>query len=306
MYDEDGNYKVTDMLEVYGVLSVDPALAQLASSSDEGQGDVSTFGSMELQEEVAAHSPPPSLVPRIHVVHAVRLQHSHPLITDPPTSAGEQAVVQSILSDALRIRENFIGCLSHILMGDAMAAEYLFLHLLSGVYARKDMVALGKFSLNLSGCPDSVLTQKIYELINAVTPKSYKLSLTLENLNSFQFCPKKDYSANCLKSGILQLTDSTCLVVDEIALAAGHLETSGVQNLTALGSVIRWQKVEYDFSFHNADFPCNIIVLVFSEGKSMLPCLCGSRLFLMKLLYQRKCCRTFGFIWVSLDVWTMN
>eukprot|EP00118_Oscarella_pearsei_P020442 m.221322 g.221322 ORF g.221322 m.221322 type:complete len:238 (+) comp39959_c0_seq16:708-1421(+) len=171
MYDEDGNYKVTDMLEVYGVLSVDPALAQLASSSDEGQGDVSTFGSMELQEEVAAHSPPPSLVPRIHVVHAVRLQHSHPLITDPPTSAGEQAVVQSILSDALRIRENFIGCLSHILMGDAMAAEYLFLHLLSGVYARKDMVALGKFSLNLSGCPDSVLTQKIYELINAVTPK---------------------------------------------------------------------------------------------------------------------------------------
>eukprot|EP00118_Oscarella_pearsei_P020448 m.221453 g.221453 ORF g.221453 m.221453 type:complete len:87 (+) comp39959_c0_seq63:708-968(+) len=37
MYDEDGNYKVTDMLEVYGVLSVDPAPAQLASSSDLGR-----------------------------------------------------------------------------------------------------------------------------------------------------------------------------------------------------------------------------------------------------------------------------
>ena len=45
---------------------------------------------------------------------------------------------------------------------------------------------------------------------------------------------------------------------------------TGLQNLTALGNVVRWQKVEYDFEFHKQDFECNIPVLVLSEGKSLL------------------------------------
>ena len=46
---------------------------------------------------------------------------------------------------------------------------------------------------------------------------------------------------------------------------------SGVKNVTALGNLIRWQKVEYDFNFHKQDFPCNVSALILSEGKSMLP-----------------------------------
>ena len=45
---------------------------------------------------------------------------------------------------------------------------------------------------------------------------------------------------------------------------------AGVQNITALGTLITWQKVEYDFDFHRQDFPCNIPALVLSEGKSIL------------------------------------
>jgi len=45
---------------------------------------------------------------------------------------------------------------------------------------------------------------------------------------------------------------------------------AGVQNITALGNLITWQKVEYDFDFHKQDFPCNILALVLSEGKSIL------------------------------------
>ena len=44
----------------------------------------------------------------------------------------------------------------------------------------------------------------------------------------------------------------------------------GVRNLAALGTVINWQKVEYDFNFHKQDFPCNLNVLVCSEGKSLV------------------------------------
>ncbi len=40
--------------------------------------------------------------------------------------------------------------------------------------------------------------------------------------------------------------------------------------MTALGNVINWQKLDYDFSFHKQEFQTNIAVLVLSEGKSIL------------------------------------
>lgn len=46
---------------------------------------------------------------------------------------------------------------------------------------------------------------------------------------------------------------------------------SGVKNMTALGNLISWQKVEYDFRFHKQDFLSNVCVLILSEAKSILP-----------------------------------
>ena len=46
---------------------------------------------------------------------------------------------------------------------------------------------------------------------------------------------------------------------------------TGVRNITALGNLISWQKVDYDFNYHQMEFPCNINVLVASEGRSLLP-----------------------------------
>lgn len=45
----------------------------------------------------------------------------------------------------------------------------------------------------------------------------------------------------------------------------------GVRNITALGNLISWQKVDYDFNYHQMEFPCNINVLIMSEGRSLLP-----------------------------------
>jgi len=49
------------------------------------------------------------------------------------------------------------------------------------------------------------------------------------------------------------------------------LSFAGVQNITALGNAITWQKVDYDFDFHQMEFPCNLNIVVTSEGKSLLP-----------------------------------
>ncbi|KAI0229697.1 Mini-chromosome maintenance complex-binding protein [Lamellibrachia satsuma] len=145
-------------------------------------------------------------------------------------------------------------------------------------YSRQDVVAVGKFSLNLMGFPcPSNFPQRLYSLLESLVTKSFYLPMTLENMNKLRFSPKKDYNANRLSSGLLQLSENTHLVLDETALQPGQLDSNGVQNITALGNLITWQKVEYDFDFHKQDFPCNILALVLSEGKSILKCDCQVR-----------------------------
>lgn len=133
--------------------------------------------------------------------------------------------------------------------------------------------------------------------------------MSLQNMNQMRLIPKKDYVANRLVSGALQLARNTLLFLDETQLEQGQLDTTGeasrncrtvngtfdaactyrrhdpdqvasssvrfchvgVRNVTALGNVISWQKVDYDFNYHQMEFPCNINVLITSEGRSLLP-----------------------------------
>lgn len=51
--------------------------------------------------------------------------------------------------------------------------------------------------------------------------------MTIENMNHLKLVPHKDYTANRLVSGLLQLPSSTSLVVDETLLEQGQLDTPG-------------------------------------------------------------------------------
>ena len=46
-------------------------------------------------------------------------------------------------------------------------------------------------------------------------------------MNTSKFQPQKDYQTNQLKSGLLQLSDRTQLVIDETALQPGQLNADG-------------------------------------------------------------------------------
>ena len=46
-------------------------------------------------------------------------------------------------------------------------------------------------------------------------------------MNKLRFIPAKDYDANRLTSGILQLPDRVHLVLDEMALQPGQLDVNG-------------------------------------------------------------------------------
>uniref|UniRef100_A0ABM0LV56 Mini-chromosome maintenance complex-binding protein n=1 Tax=Saccoglossus kowalevskii TaxID=10224 RepID=A0ABM0LV56_SACKO len=274
IYDGFDNFRVNDVVEFIGVLSIDPALATDTHqpSSDITSSFVDPSEAMEGVEERHAHSPPPSLVPRLHAIIVNKLQHNNPLLPQNIQTEEAHTVIQNTLSEAVSIRQDLITMFQQVLYGDSLAAEYLLLHLVSSVYARRDVLALGKFSMNLTGCPvGTCFTEELYQLVEELFTKVHYLPMTLTNMNTLKFIPKKDYSANRLLSGMLQLSERTHLIVDETALQPGQLDSNGVHNVTALGNVLSWQKIDYDFNFHRAEFPTNLVVLVLSEGKSLLP-----------------------------------
>ncbi|NWH65009.1 MCMBP protein, partial [Geococcyx californianus] len=274
VYESWDSFKVNDVLEVYGILSVDPVLSIV---NNEESSALDPMECTDAAEEQRVHSPPASLVPRIHVILAQKLQHINPLL---PACLNEEEsktceFVSNFMSELSPVRAELLGFLTHALLGDSLAAEYLILHLISTVYARRDVLPLGKFTVNLSGCPrNSIFTEHIYRIIQQLVPASYRLQMTIGNMNHSRFIPHKDYAANRLVSGVLQLASNTSLVVDETQLEQGQLDSTGVHNVTALGNLITWQKVDYDFSYHRMEFPCNINVLITSEGRSLLPSDC--------------------------------
>ncbi|XP_040033705.2 mini-chromosome maintenance complex-binding protein [Gasterosteus aculeatus] len=274
VYEDWDGFKLNDAVEVFGILSVSPALSALADEKDASSSLLDPADSMETAEEQRVHSPPASLVPRLHMLYAKPLPHNNPLL---PAAACEQnsAYLSSTRSEMATVRTELLAYFTHILLGDALAAEYLILHLISNVYHRHDVLPLGKFTLNLSGCPtEASYTERFYQIIQQLVPSSYYLGMTLQNMNQMRLVPKKDYVANRLVSGALQLARNTSLFLDESRLEQGQLDTTGVRNVTALGNVISWQKVDYDFNYHQMEFPCNINVLIASEGRSLLPSDC--------------------------------
>ena len=58
----------------------------------------------------------------------------------------------------------------------------------------------------------------------------------------------------------------------DVIFFSGQLLSDGVRNVTALGNVSTWQKVEYDFNFHPVEILTDISVLILSERKSMISC----------------------------------
>ncbi|KAG6460337.1 mini-chromosome maintenance complex-binding protein [Manduca sexta] len=263
IYEEREDLKLNDMIEVIGFLSVDPAL----SGEFQPEKDPLLEPQLETEIESITHNPPPSLVPRLHAVHVKKLEHCNPLVRE----SVDQGI---ILKEANLAREHLLKALTELLLGDKLAAEYLICHLIACVYLRQETMNLGQFCLNLSNLPIQKYpdyAKQLYDIIKQFVTKSYYLPLTINNMNTLALLPKKDYDCNRLTSGVLQLSKDTHLILDETKMEQGRLDATGVSNVTALGNLIKTQKVEYDFKYYKMDFNSDVSVLILSEGKSLLP-----------------------------------
>lgn len=247
-YDSDrvDSLKLNDIIDVVGFLSLNPSLASTSSGF-----------------ETDAENPPPSIVPRLHAVALQKLTH----VNNVPCE------LDDVFQSAESVRKELHFVLSQMLLGDSVAADYMICHLISLVYMRKDGLALGHFSLNVSNLPRRPdYTRLLYSVLQRILPKSHYLPMTLENMNTLAFAPKMDYEMNRLSSGLLQLSNNTHLIVDETRLEAGKLDVAGVANVQALRTLISHQIVNYDFQYYSKPYDADVPVLILSEGKSLLPC----------------------------------
>uniref|UniRef100_A0A182QD81 Mini-chromosome maintenance complex-binding protein n=1 Tax=Anopheles farauti TaxID=69004 RepID=A0A182QD81_9DIPT len=267
LYSNYDDWTLNTLVEVVGFLSVDPAL--------DGSGDFT--GMDEFVDDVSEHQathPPPSLIPRLHAVSVRKLPHTNPLLVPFGVIDGEDVQDETTITSVYKDLHNlFTQCL----FGDRVAADYLLCHLVSSVYIRDEVESRGQFCLNLSNIPAEVLpdyTRALYELLELLLPASHYLPMTLENMNTMQFVPKKDYTTNKLTSGLLQLAPHTHLVLDETRLQAGKLEAPGVEAVKHVSHLIKSQRLRYNFQFYQLDFQADVPVLVLSEGRSMLPSNC--------------------------------
>jgi len=248
LYDvKDGDIKLNDVIEVVGIVSLDPNLA--VPDVDDEMGSSPSL-------------PPPSLVPRLHALTFTHLSHNNPLLPSLPPFPPVNEVA----------RVELLHILTTCMLGDKLAADYLLLHLISKVYLRRDVLVLGKLSLNLHNMTThEEWPKRLATLLSLFTTNSHYLPLSRASLDSSSFTPKKDFEANRLVSGSLQLGPSTHLWLDETVMTDGQLTAPGLKNLTALGNLITWQKLEYDFKFQAMEYETDIPCLVMSEGRSMLP-----------------------------------
>lgn len=98
------------------------------------------------------------------------------------------------------------------------------------------------------------------------------LLLFVQLLTSFTLSPfRKDYETNKLVSGLLQLAPHTHLMLDETRMQQGKLEANGVHAIQHLAHLINNQQLKCDFQYYHIDYNVDIPVLIFSEGRSMLP-----------------------------------
>ncbi|KAM0043028.1 putative mini-chromosome maintenance complex-binding protein [Helianthus debilis subsp. tardiflorus] len=247
----ESDLKLNDVLEFIGVLTFD---------TDVKNGEHELENCFDQEELVNL---PPSKVPRLHcLVH--RKLSPNDMILRSPTIEPKPHLMKEI-------RESLLRHLTVVLGDDALAANFILLHLLSKVHVRVDSIAVGKLSLNLTRFDKSsisVFGNRINDAVKNLLPFSQCIPLTVEFLNTASLAPVKDYQTNRLVPGALQCAEGSHFTIDETQLQSGTLNSNGIENTRLLKDLMELQKLEYDFKYYKMQMDTDVQILILSEGKS--------------------------------------
>ena len=262
LYDADEDaLKLGETLEVMGILCVDPAMANL------GETPAWTLGA-------DARDPSTALVPRLHGLVVRKLPCYHPMFPFTPSWLSEQRLCSAFqrhlaAPGALAAARGAALSLLQKCLGDDLAAEYVLALLASGAAAHAGDVVPGKWALNLTQF-DTSQVAGLLQAIQELMPRAVSLSVTTESLNKGRWIPRKDFDANRLLAGKLQLSGGTVLVLDETQLSEGKLHEEGVRSLQAIQSIVSSRTLPCVFGTYTMEVPTDITSIVASKRASVL------------------------------------
>ena len=120
------------------------------------------------------------------------------------------------------------------------AAEYVLALLASRVYGHINGTSLGHWSLNLSHWPSQLPVSSLFDAVSDLAPLAVHLEVTAGTLSAGQWKPKKDFEANRLVAGRLQLAPGTFVLLDESEMQPGDVNDNGVRALQAIQA---WSRI---------------------------------------------------------------
>jgi len=287
LYDgHEESARLGETMEVIGVLCIDPEGADFEPMSEQLFGD--------------ARRPSTSLVPRLHALAVRRLPFYNPSVPFSPdflTEARLAAAWQRSFADPGALaaaRTAALEPLRRVLGGDALAAEYVLMLLVSRTFCKTDSTPLGKWALNLVASTASAAltpdwTASLTEAVGLVAPRAVHLPVTAETLNTRAWLPRKDFDLNRLIASQLQLASGTVLVLDETQMDVGTLTPQGVRAIKAISDVVSDQQLTCDFQVYDMRFPLEVLSILVSRSRSivrepLVPPLTGAGLDAARLL----------------------
>ena len=264
LYDEDAeSLKLCETVEILGVLCVDPSMANLGEE-------------VQAWPFPDARNPSTALVPRLHGLLVRKLPFYHPLFPFSPNWLSEARLASAFQrrlaapGAVAAARSAAINSLKQSLGGDEVAAEYILALMASRVYGHVNGMALGQWSMNLSHWPGGVPVSNLFDAVSKLVPLAVHLQMTAGTLSSGQWKPKKDFEANRLVAGCLQLAPGTFLLLDESDMQPGELNDNGVRALQALASLVSEQLLQCDFRTYDVQIPLEVNCMFVSKGVSIL------------------------------------
>ncbi|TPX34160.1 hypothetical protein SmJEL517_g03091 [Synchytrium microbalum] len=169
--------------------------------------------------------------------------------------------------DATALRNAMIESISTFVLGDRLAAEYLWLYMFSTRLSDQNRLMQ---PLNLTGY--ATLTEQtldIKRLFSLLLPQVSYIPLSLEYLNKQYFASGTNPGATGLSAGELQVADGTLLLLDETRMEAGKLEERGIANLASVENLLRYGMVPYALGTQHIDVAMNVGVVILSNSSCM-------------------------------------
>jgi hypothetical protein len=276
--------RLNDLVELIGVVSVDPLEADFSSQQQQQQQQQQVADDLYFEEAFADRLvlPPPSQLPRLHVLtfNLMDLDQVTKRVMVGSGDLGQEQDEQPSISlqdydDSMEdCRMQATRMLSEALLHDNVVSEATLMALLSMaqrtllpsqtdddmppcwecVSTPTEEATLGCASLNIQvPCASSCLAlyQQLQSVLEDICPIVASIDLTREALNNNNTdlrltAPRKDSQGHMLASP-LQLPKGSTVLIHMGNMTEGALSPSGQETLCALQTLVTSHKVPYTF-----------------------------------------------------------